>query len=263
MTQPVTTASRASSVSRGQARSRRRHARHRARHSPVRLRRRARLTRRSLARAFLRQIAASAVGARAGNFPHCGVEYEEEDGGLGTDARPSLGPPSAAVAEELAMVAKTPFALADWRARARVIGGRLGASVAAQILGAMVNPPSLQIGFSHAAWIFRFQVFSALALGFVDEGWEQSERRRALLAAALGPIDWTTSAAIVGLAEVMRDEPNSRREINDAFERLLGLNSGPLWTNCVLHPLASCWPRGGDMPRAAGAMLAARIMDNA
>ena len=59
----------------------------------------------------------------------------------------------------------------------------------------------------------------------------------------------------------MKEEPDSRAEIEGLFERLLDVDSCPLWRNYVLQPLAACWPRAADLTPAVAAKLARLITE--
>jgi hypothetical protein len=46
----------------------------------------------------------------------------------------------------------------------------------------------------------RIQLAAASVLAHLDEGWENSVRRKALYSILFGPLDWTTTAAIITLS---------------------------------------------------------------
>jgi hypothetical protein len=86
--------------------------------------------------------------------------------------------------------------------------------------------------------MFRIQVAAALVLIYIDDGWDDSVRRRCLMSLFFGPIDWTSSAAIVALTELARDEPERAPMIIDSFLDLLDQRPDHgFW--CVERPLVN------------------------
>src|SRR5262249_42784279 len=90
------------------------------------------------------------------------------------------------------------------------------------LLATMVYPPGVARVDRPAAWVYRVQVAAALVLAHLDGGWEESVRRKALLALANGPMDWTVDAALVALAALARDEEDAAEEIAGLFRALRG-----------------------------------------
>ena len=74
---------------------------------------------------------------------------------------------------------------------------------------------------SHAlAWLPRAQLAAAQVLAWIDEGWDGSARRKALLSLLYGPFDWTTGAAIRVLARIAIEEKDYALQIHQCFEVL-------------------------------------------
>src|SRR5262249_59670266 len=88
------------------------------------------------------------------------------------------------------------------------------------LLATMVYPPGVARVDRPAAWVYRVQVAAALVLAHLDGGWEDSVRRKALLALANGPMDWTVDAALVALASLARDEEDAAAEVARLFREL-------------------------------------------
>jgi tetratricopeptide (TPR) repeat protein len=138
----------------------------------------------------------------------------------GTDPYPALPPPSAEVSARIAALAAEPYdPQVNW-ARASHVAVKMGAGKVTELLAVMVHPPALPPGAHALAWLPRVQLAAAQVLGQIDEGWEQSARRRALLSLLYGPWDWTTCAAIRTLAWIAREEPAHATDVHQAFERL-------------------------------------------
>lgn len=156
-------------------------------------------------------------------------------------------PPSPQVAAAVAAIAASDYRVDAWEAAARDVGRRLGAAYAHELLGVLVHPPAPPPEVPVVSWVFRVQIAAALALTGVDEGWEGSSRRRLLLALALGPTDWITSAAIVALGRVATTHEPARSEVLALFAHLETMIPTGGYT-CFAHPLACVWAAipGGD-----------------
>jgi tetratricopeptide (TPR) repeat protein len=138
----------------------------------------------------------------------------------GTDPHPALPPPSPGVAARIAALAAEPYdPHVNW-ARASHVAAEMGTGKVPELLAVMVHPPALPPGAHALAWLPRVQLAAAQVLGQIDEGWEQSARRQALLSLLYGPWDWTTCAAIRTLAWIAREEPAHATDVHHAFERL-------------------------------------------
>lgn len=169
-------------------------------------------------------------------------EYE------GTAPRPLFGPPDADVAARIAEIASTRFAIEEWKDHAHYVAGTLGFAAVESILATMLHPPERprpEVG--EWTWMFRVQVAAALVLLYIDDGWEDSVRRRVLTSLLHGPIDWTTAAAIVALAELSREEPELAPWVLDRFLDLLDRRPDMgFW--CVEHALVKSLLRVPGVP---------------
>ncbi len=165
----------------------------------------------------------------------------------GVTPSPAMGPPDPEVGAQLAEIALSRFSIEDWKARARRVGRAIGFTQVESVLGAMLHPPARPEHSTEWVWMFRVQVAAALVLLYIDEGWEDSVRRHALMSLLLGPIDWTSSAAIIALTELARDEPEHGPMVIDRFLDLLDRRPGQgYW--CVEHPLVSSLLRIPGVP---------------
>jgi hypothetical protein len=85
----------------------------------------------------------------------------------------------------------------------------------------MVHPPPLpDVRYDPPRWVQNVQVAAALAISYVDRGWEGSNARATLLALARGPVDWSVTAAIVALMWTAKHQPRSVIEIEALFAEL-------------------------------------------
>ena len=138
----------------------------------------------------------------------------------GVEPRPALPPPSPEVSARIAALAAEPYdPEVNW-AQASHVALALGPQRVAEVLAVMVHPPAMPAGTHELAWLPRVQWAAAQVAGQVDEGWEGSLRREALLSVLYGPRDWVTTAAIRVLAHIARQEPAHAVDIHHAFEHL-------------------------------------------
>jgi len=101
----------------------------------------------------------------------------------------------------------------------------------------LTDPPE---GFTDWEWTRATQVAAALIAGRIDQGWDGSLRRDALLSMLRGPTDWITEAALAALVCVYREPdagPETRADIEAALRELAGRlpNQGHC---CFHHALA-------------------------
>ncbi len=145
----------------------------------------------------------------------------------GNDPQPALAPPFAEVAGAVAGLAACPFHGDSWFAQAGQIAAQHEPIAPRDLLATMAHPPEPPTDVPVWDWIFRVQVAAAFVLAALDGGWDGSLRRRALLALARGPLDWSVAAAVVALAHVARREPAARAEIAALYAELLDTMPAP------------------------------------
>jgi len=137
-----------------------------------------------------------------------------------TDPVPALPPPPNDVAERIAALAAQPYdPEANW-AQASYVAEALGVAEIETILAVMIHPPPVLDGSHALAWLPRAQLAAAQVLAWIDEGWDGSARRKALLSLLYGPFDWTTGAAIRVLARIAIEEKDYALQIHQCFEVL-------------------------------------------
>lgn len=153
-------------------------------------------------------------------------------------------PPPSAILQSVTELASTGFYGPEWHHRARSLGRALGVSAVPSLLGAINHPPAQPKARpnSQEPWDWDFSAVTAATflLGYVDDGWAQSQRRRVLLSLVYGPVDWATTAAIVVLTELALSVEESRAEIQTLFNQWLAHERDPAWTQCGFRPLVRC-----------------------
>ena len=87
------------------------------------------------------------------------------------------------------------------------------------------------------------QIASALTLAALDRGWDAlSTRRRALYSLALGPVDWSVTAAAIALAHIARTEPATGQDVLNLFA-YLRQQAGRVGYTTYAAPLSMIWLR--------------------
>lgn len=124
----------------------------------------------------------------------------------GMDPMPAVPPPDPSIAAQIAVLAQTPYALERWYAQARPLGQRLGLDALASLLGVMIHPPATPQGWNEWDWLSAVQIASALTIASLETDWEGSRRKAALISLIYGPLDWSGSAALIGLAVLARQD---------------------------------------------------------
>lgn len=139
----------------------------------------------------------------------------------GTRPLPTLPPPAQAVAEAVAALAAQPFQADGWMDQARQIAPRLGRAAVKDLLAVMTHPPRRPAELPVWAWIQRVQWAAAFILAWVDDGWDGSLRKRALVSLAYGPLDWSVGAAVAALGQIARNEPLLAPAVAEIYQQLL------------------------------------------
>lgn len=127
---------------------------------------------------------------------------------------PAVPPPDPVIAEKIAALAQTPYALECWHAPARVLGESLGPTALTSLLGVMVHPPATPAGWEVWDWIIAVQLASALTIAAIDTGWEGSRRKAALTSLIYGPMDWSGTAALIAMALLARQDKRINIELD-------------------------------------------------
>jgi tetratricopeptide (TPR) repeat protein len=138
----------------------------------------------------------------------------------GTDAKPGLPPPSERVRQAIAELAQGAFDRQLSFARASRVAEQLGPQALPDILATMVHPPALPPARDALEFVPRVQLEAMHVAAQVDDGWQGSQRRTALMSVLFGPMDWTTNAAIDALAFLAERNPAYAYDIHKSFQFL-------------------------------------------
>ena len=163
-------------------------------------------------------------------------------GKLEEKAEVSVPLPAPEILSRIERLVATPYDLELWTKGAAAAAVELSESDIDHLLAVMVHPPARPK--SADPWEFRFavQVAAALTISYIGDGWDGSARESALSDLLLGPVDWTTSAAIIAACNLARTEP----ALNDAVCRLLApllaVDGGPIHFMNITEPLLRCLP---------------------
>lgn len=215
--------------------------------------------------------APSAIRCAAAQFVEMGLAVDVEIGGIpqpdprlpaqktvyelfkyeGASTKPVLPPAQEKAAIAIARLAATRFHGPTWAELARRTAKELTFEKANEILSLMVIFPPLPRAvlpdgkpapspFKLPEWWFRVQVACALTLAFIDEGWEDSVRKRALESMIFGPPDWITTAGMVALTALANVDPVARPHAEGLLYGLIRPAASPIELACVAQPLAHC-----------------------
>jgi tetratricopeptide (TPR) repeat protein len=133
-------------------------------------------------------------------------------------------PPEPTVANAIGRIASTRYDRDAWEREARETVPGLTSGALRSLIAVMVHPPPAPDGMAAWDWWRQVQFAASLVLAHFDVGVLRAWRRpgwKALVSIARGPIDWTTEAAIVGLATVARRDPDSEARVLEIYRELL------------------------------------------
>lgn len=163
-------------------------------------------------------------------------EYE------GTVAKQALPEPPERIRQAIAELASGPFNRIRSFARASLVAAELGPQALPGILATMVHPPQLPAGRDALEYLPRVQFEAMCVAAQVDEGWQGSARRAALMSVLLGPMDWTVNAAIDVLTFLADRHPVIAYDVHKAFEFLERNRPEPGYC-CWVEHLYNLWQR--------------------
>jgi hypothetical protein len=159
-------------------------------------------------------------------------EYED------TTPSPAFPQPPPHLVDAIKPTIAGEFSLDNWAAAARQLHGNLGPISPCEILGLATCPPEYPEGSWPWDWLFRSQLLSLLMLAMAEEDpWVESPAGKHVLDVVHGPVDWTTTAALVGLTARARHDPACREGILAELMRLLERPMSPIWFMCAYKPI--------------------------
>ena len=169
----------------------------------------------------------------------------------GDVARPALPRPRDEVRDAIAKIATQPWVPARWNEQARSLARTLRPEDANDVLATMVHPPETPVGAPPHVFRFHVQVAAASVACRIDEAspWSGSLRERVMHALVNGPLDWTTTAAIVALTELATEAPDLASAIRgDLLTPLVEISQSAMHYQCVIRPLVHCLLRFPNTP---------------
>ena len=158
---------------------------------------------------------------------------------VGNTALPAVDAPAQPAVQSVVAVARSKYNLSNWSRLAAAAARALDVTPLSA-LAVMVHPPDQEPLGTLWDWRFRLQVAAALLAGHLSE--RSGKDSVALLSDVVdGPIDWTTSAAIVALLDVAQRQPKRRNEIAELFFAVLKRPANPVWfMNCAHTAAVAC-----------------------
>ncbi len=163
-----------------------------------------------------------------------------------TPKRNTGGPADGRASEPISRIAAEPFHPEFWDPPARDTAARMGPAWLNALLCVLVDPPPPpDDSWNPMVWVQRIQIATALVISHLDDGWEASTRRRALFSLSMGPVDWTTDAAIIALAWRAREDNTIRADVEGLYRWLESQIPKEGFT-CFEYPLVCCWQALGE-----------------
>lgn len=181
-------------------------------------------------------------------LPRAKVEWQIWAYGSGanaTVAAPVLRPPRPEIAAAIGEIANSRYEPARWSVLARGLADRFGEAAVTDVLTTMAFPPKGPDGAPVGEWMFRVQVVAAyvgcrLGGATSESAWASSVGGRAAHAIVNGPLDWSTTAMIIALAELARELPDLGRPVAALLEPLVEVPRSPIHYGCVARPVVYC-----------------------
>ena len=155
----------------------------------------------------------------------------------GAASFPAIDAPPADVVAAVGALAETSYSPQRWWADALTPARAIGPERVGEILAAMVNPAPVPEGMFTWDWMYRWQFAAAFLAARVDDGWDGSARKDALLSLANGATDWTVDTGVVLLALVAKDIPEAEPEITQLYIDLVSHAYTMPGYRCFLEPV--------------------------
>lgn len=159
--------------------------------------------------------------------------WDRARGVLGTEARPAVPPPTKRTADAVARVAEMPYSREAWQSPCQELAREV--SGLDELLAVMVHPPS---NASSQPWDWRFRVMVAatLAIGHLVIADPATVPSHPLVRLLDGPVDWTTTAAVIALCDVALRRPPLAPAIAGELYSRLDQPLTPIWYQCYVEP---------------------------
>lgn len=172
------------------------------------------------------------------------------------EATPSVPPPEKELARSIARIAAQPYDLSKWWRKAKGLASTLmNEGDIESLLGVLVHPPEREGDFTQWDWIFRVQVAACFTIANLER-WKD---RETLFDLVLGPVDWTSTAAVVALSQIAIKQEPFREQIVELLAKVLhdvvrSSESGEIHFTNLVEPIAHCLLRIPRLPEEMYAM---------
>ena len=159
--------------------------------------------------------------------------WDRARGVLGTEARPAVAPPNPRTSDAVARVAEIPFSRQAWQTPCRQLASDV--PDLNELYAVMVHPPPSE---SQSPWDWRFQVMVAAAFAIAHNfiGDPTTVGGHPLVRLLDGPVDWSTTAAVIALCDVALRRPEFAAAIVRQLESRLKHALTPIWYQCYVQP---------------------------
>ena len=168
-------------------------------------------------------------------FANVDIKAWEYDG---TEACPALPVPPSDLLSAFSENLTLPFSLNEWGTVAAGLAKDFRKLAPCEILGTLIQPPDFPQTEWPWNWLFRSQLMGLLILARSQtKSWINSNQGQHVKDIVYGPVDWTTTAALVALTDRARQDISCRDEIFDLFLSLLKKPMSPIWFMCAYKPI--------------------------
>jgi hypothetical protein len=180
----------------------------------------------------------------------------------GHDATPGVPEPPDDVVGAVAAGIRSDFTLDAWGRSAAAARRALSSRTPCDILGGMLFTAPCPEDTWPWTWLFRAQVYSALLLASGEStNWVRSPDAEHLIDLLHGPVDWTTTAALVGLTYRMRRDPSCSAQVLPSILELLERPMTPIWYLCAYKPAFQLLQHVPTLPPKTAKRVARRVVE--
>lgn len=152
-----------------------------------------------------------------------------------TESSPNLPQPDAAFLEAIRVATETPYDLDTYSELGGEIASHHSTLSPCEMVGVMQFPGRPPNSEWYWDWMSRSQVLTAIVIGkSVGDCLNDSSHGRHLLDIVHGPVDWTTTASMVALADLARQ--SVRTDIVHLLLDLVQQPMSPIWYMNVYRP---------------------------
>ena len=148
--------------------------------------------------------------------------------------------PAMAVRNAVQRIAESPYALKSWSRQAATAAAELRDVKPEEVMAVAAHFPPGPPYMPLWDWAFRIQMASALVVSHMESTpWATSRRRDVLLDVLDGHADWSSTAVIIAMTDVVQRDPAQADSIVETFVRLAVRDFTPAQIQHVIRPAAS------------------------